>query len=57
MDSLEDWVALVKTENIENFLNTFQTLNTLQHVVSSKPNMSYKSTNLGRQLAKKAYII
>lgn len=57
MDSLEDWVALVKTENIENFLNTFQTLITLQHVVSSKPNMSYKSTNLGWQLAKKAYII
>jgi len=54
MDSLEDWVALVKTENIENFLNTFQTLITLQHVVSSKPNMSYKSTNLGWQLAKKS---
>ena len=29
MDSLEDWVALVKTENKENFMNTFQTLNTL----------------------------
>lgn len=48
-------MALIKMENMENFLNIFQALNT--RVVSSKPNLPYKSTNLEWQSAKKAYII